>query len=126
MRGRRRDPPDWRERGDVVDFQNLSSKTELEQHRVLTAALPVGPHIASCPLRAPSSLLEELDSMTARPFSAMAFQTQPGLSGHVPPLAPKRWTRHMAEKLQNYVPKISERLADGDVVCRRGRSTNWK
>ena len=47
-------------------------------------------------------------------------------SGHAPLPATERWPRHVAEKLQNCIPKISERLADGDVVCRRGRRTNWK
>lgn len=39
-----------------MDFQNLSSKTELQQHRVPTAALATGPRTASRPLGAFGSL----------------------------------------------------------------------
>lgn len=75
---------------------------------------------------APSLGLPLLTMREAELDGPQARQPRPRLSGHVPLPATERWTRHVAEKLQNCVPKISERLADGDVVCGRGRRTNWK
>ena len=111
-------PP--RKRWGASGFWNLSPRIYLRQHRIPTEAPTVGPHAIFLP---PSSLHHgKLYWTIPRPWPSR-FNPD---SGHAPLPATERWPRHVAEKLQNCIPKISERLADGDVVCRRGRRTNWK